>query len=66
MGDIESVASKSPKDLTALVEQISGSDELKKDYEDTEEVKSRAEEEVHAAFTKRKAGSSLLPLNPRP
>jgi len=28
-GDIESLASKSPKDLTALIEQLSGSDQLK-------------------------------------
>lgn len=43
-GDVESIASKNPKELTALLEQISGSDELKKDYEDLEELKATAEE----------------------
>ncbi|KAG0447937.1 hypothetical protein HPP92_028092 [Vanilla planifolia] len=43
-GDVESIASKNPKELTVLLEQISGSDELKKDYEDLEEQKARAEE----------------------
>ena len=46
--------SKSPKDLTALVEQVSGSDELKKDYEETLRGKHRLEEDQHSAFTKRK------------
>ncbi|CAL9753590.1 unnamed protein product [Musa acuminata subsp. burmannicoides] len=43
-GDVESIASKNPKELTSLLEQISGSDELKKDYEELEEQKARAEE----------------------
>ena len=53
-GDIESVASKSPKDLTGLIEQISGSEELKKDYEEAMKARHRAEEEQHGAFTRRK------------
>ena len=32
-GDVESIALKNPKELTGLFEQISGSEELKKDYE---------------------------------
>ena len=53
-GDIESVASKSPKDLTVLIEQISGSEDIKKDYEDAMKSRTKAEEDQHAAFTKRK------------
>ncbi|XVF21577.1 hypothetical protein REPUB_Repub12eG0101600 [Reevesia pubescens] len=43
-GDVESIASKNPKELTGLLEQISGSEELKREYEDLEEKKARAEE----------------------
>ncbi|XP_057965620.1 structural maintenance of chromosomes protein 1 [Malania oleifera] len=43
-GDVESIASKNPKELTGLLEQISGSDDLKKDYEDLEEQTAKAEE----------------------
>lgn len=48
-GDVESIASKNPKELTALFEHISGSEEFKKDYEDLEDQKARAEEK--SAFT---------------
>ena len=41
---MESIASKNPKELTTLIEQISGSDELKREYEKCEEEKSGAEE----------------------
>ena len=54
-GDIEAVASKSPKDLTDLIEQVSGSEEIKKDYEASLKERHRCEDEQHAAFTKRKA-----------
>jgi structural maintenance of chromosome 1 len=53
-GDVESIAQKSPKDLTALFEQISGSDELKKDYETLREAKERAEENTIFNFQRRK------------
>ncbi|KAK3124176.1 hypothetical protein QOZ80_8AG0641550 [Eleusine coracana subsp. coracana] len=43
-GDVESIASKNPKELTALLEQISGSDELRREYDELEELKARAEE----------------------
>ena len=59
-GDIESVASKSPKDLTGLIEQISGSEELKKDYEEAMKARHRAEEEQHGAFTRRKGLATLV------
>ena len=53
-GDVESIASKSPKDLTALFEQISGSDELKREYEQKEKAKMEAEEHLLLATQKRK------------
>lgn len=53
-GDVESIASKNPKELTALVEQISGSDELKKDYEQFEEEKGAAEEKSALVYQKKK------------
>lgn len=51
---MESIASKNPKELTALLEQISGSDELKKDYEDFEEQKARAEEKSALVYQKKR------------
>ncbi|KAL2323430.1 hypothetical protein Fmac_027809 [Flemingia macrophylla] len=53
-GDVESIASKNPKELTALVEQISGSDELKRDYEKFEEEKGAAEEKSALVYQKKK------------
>lgn len=53
-GDVESIASKNPKELTALFEQISGSEELKKDYEELEVQKARAEEKTAFNYQKRK------------
>ena len=58
-GDIESVASKSPKDLTALIEQISGSEDVKKDYEEAMKGRHKAEEDQHAAFAKRAAAKFM-------
>ncbi|XP_042517356.1 structural maintenance of chromosomes protein 1 isoform X2 [Macadamia integrifolia] len=53
-GDVESIASKNPKELTALLEQISGSEDLKKDYEDLEEQKARAEEKSALVYQKKR------------
>ena len=53
-GDVESVASKNPKEFTVLLEQISGSDELKRDYEKYEEEKARAEEQSALVYTKKR------------
>ncbi|KAK7345769.1 hypothetical protein VNO77_16380 [Canavalia gladiata] len=53
-GDVESIASKNPKELTALLEQISGSDELKRDYEQFEEEKGVAEEKSALVYQKKK------------
>uniref|UniRef100_A0A6U9R7I1 Structural maintenance of chromosomes protein n=1 Tax=Picocystis salinarum TaxID=88271 RepID=A0A6U9R7I1_9CHLO len=53
-GDIESIAAKGPKELTQLIEQISGSEAFKKEFEELEASKIRAEEKTSFAFTKRK------------
>lgn len=44
-GDVEAIASQSPKDLTRLIEQISGSLEYKADYERLKLEKERAEDD---------------------
>lgn len=51
---MESIASKSPKELTVLLEQISGSDDLKRDYEKYEEEKARAEENSALVYSKKR------------
>eukprot|EP00257_Ricinus_communis_P022785 XP_015582611.1 structural maintenance of chromosomes protein 1 [Ricinus communis] len=53
-GDVESIASKNPKELTALLEQISGSEDLKREYEDLEERKARAEENSALVYQKKR------------
>ena len=53
-GDIEAVAQKSPKDLTQLFEQLSGSDELKHAYNDAQLKVKEAEEENAVVFGKKK------------
>ncbi|KAL3531229.1 hypothetical protein ACH5RR_010551 [Cinchona calisaya] len=53
-GDVESIASKNPKEVTALLEQISGSEEFKRKYEDLEEEKAKAEEKSALAYQKKK------------
>lgn len=53
-GDVESIASKNPKELTVLLEQISGSDDLKRDYEKYEEEKARAEENSALVYSKKR------------
>ncbi|BBN00427.1 hypothetical protein Mp_1g29090 [Marchantia polymorpha subsp. ruderalis] len=53
-GDVESIASKNPKELTALFEQISGSEDYKKAYEELEEQKARAEENQVGKYQKKR------------
>mmetsp|Transcript_38602 Transcript_38602/g.122642 ORF Transcript_38602/g.122642 Transcript_38602/m.122642 type:complete len:1223 (-) Transcript_38602:64-3732(-) len=57
-GDVEAIAQKGTKELTALIEQISGSEELKADYEDLEAAKQRAEEKTSFNFAKKKGISA--------
>jgi structural maintenance of chromosome 1 len=51
-GDVESIASKNPKELTILIEQISGSDEFKREYEKIEEEKASAKEKSALVYQK--------------
>ncbi|KAF0685957.1 Aste57867_22209 [Aphanomyces stellatus] len=53
-GDVESIASKSPDQLTRLFEMISSSDELKEEYEKLLQEKAIAEEDTIFAYQKRK------------
>ncbi|KAF5373789.1 hypothetical protein D9758_000684 [Tetrapyrgos nigripes] len=53
-GDVEAVASQSPKELSRLIEQISGSLELAGEYEKAKEDQDRATENATFNFTKRR------------
>ncbi|KAI9914960.1 hypothetical protein PsorP6_007000 [Peronosclerospora sorghi] len=53
-GDVESIASKSPTELTKLFEQISMSDELKHEYDQLLEEKNAAEENLIFAYKRKK------------
>ena len=59
-GDVEAVASQSPKDLSKLIDQISGSIELKDEYERLKAVAEKAAENSTSAFTKRKGFNSEI------
>lgn len=53
-GDVETVASKSPMELTKLLEQISGSDSLAEEYEDLRRRRDQAEESTILSMQRRK------------
>ncbi|TYZ67259.1 hypothetical protein PybrP1_001466 [[Pythium] brassicae (nom. inval.)] len=53
-GDVESVAAKSPEELTKLFEQIAASDELRDEYERLLDAKNAAEEDAIFAYQKKK------------
>ncbi|GMF20141.1 unnamed protein product [Phytophthora fragariaefolia] len=53
-GDVESIASKSPAELTKFFEQISLSDELKAQYDQLLEEKNAAEENTIFAYKRKK------------
>jgi structural maintenance of chromosome 1 len=53
-GDVEAVAQQSPKDLVKLIEQVSGSGELKDEYDRLKVLADKASESSTAAFNKRK------------
>jgi len=44
------ISSKKPLELTALFEEISGSGQLKEDYEKLKNAKTRAEEDAKVVF----------------
>ncbi|KAG0339167.1 Structural maintenance of chromosomes protein 1 [Podila horticola] len=53
-GDVEAIASQSPKDLTKLIEQISGSLELKQEYDRLQQEQERAVENSTFNFQRKK------------
>ena len=53
-GYVSELAAKSPQELTTLFEQLSGSDELKEEYDRLEREKKRAEEEQIYSYQKKK------------
>ncbi|KAJ3845218.1 P-loop containing nucleoside triphosphate hydrolase protein [Lentinula raphanica] len=53
-GDVEAVASQSPRELSKLVEQISGSLELAAEYEKAKEEQDKATENATFNFSKRR------------
>lgn len=59
-GDVEAVASQSPKDLSRLVDQISGSLELKEAYEAAKANMDRALENQKSTIFKRKGMSNEM------
>ena len=59
-GDVEAIASKSPKDLTKLIEQISGSDEFKEEYESLKEIYDKSTEASTYAFNQKRSISNEI------
>mmetsp|Transcript_40923 Transcript_40923/g.80303 ORF Transcript_40923/g.80303 Transcript_40923/m.80303 type:complete len:418 (+) Transcript_40923:67-1320(+) len=53
-GDVESIAQKSPTELTQLFEVISGSADLKKDFEELKNIADTTEEEFLGTFEKKR------------
>ncbi|KAK9464657.1 RecF/RecN/SMC [Lipomyces arxii] len=54
-GDVEAIASQSPKDLTRLIEQISGSLDFKTDYDRLKLSQEQATEASNLAFSKKRS-----------
>ncbi len=59
-GDVEAIASQSPRDLTRLIEQISGSLEHKADYERLKEAQEEALENQNFTLHKRRGINSEI------
>lgn len=57
-GDVEAIAQKTPAELTALFENISGSAELKEEYERLKREKQVSEEQLKMAQAKKKSFTS--------
>lgn len=57
-GDVEAIASQSPKDLTRLIEQISGSLEYKVEYERLRDAAEQAAEDQNLHLNRRRAINS--------
>ncbi|KAJ1824235.1 Structural maintenance of chromosomes protein 1 [Coemansia sp. RSA 2675] len=54
-GDVEAVASQSPKDLTRLIEQMSGSWDYQQEYSELERLQEAAAEKSTFAYNKKRA-----------
>ncbi|KAI9823899.1 MAG: Structural maintenance of chromosomes protein 1 [Thelocarpon impressellum] len=59
-GDVEAIASQSPKDLTRLIEQISGSLEYKAEYERLKEAAEQAAEHQNYNLNRRRGINSEI------
>ena len=59
-GDVEAIASQSPRDLTRLIEQISGSLDLKAEYERLREAKEQANEQQGYKLNQRRGINSEI------
>ncbi|KAL8742548.1 MAG: hypothetical protein Q9190_004985 [Brigantiaea leucoxantha] len=59
-GDVEAIASQSPRDLTRLIEQISGSLEYKAEYERLKEVQDEALDHQNYSLHRRRGINSEL------
>lgn len=53
-GAVESIAMKTPKEMTSLFEEISGSNSLKDDYEKHKHQMQKAQEDINFAYQKKK------------
>ena len=53
-GQVESIAMKTPKEFTAMFEEISRSGDLRDEYEQAKVEKNKAEQDTHANFQKKK------------
>ena len=59
-GDVEAIASQSPRDLTRLIEQISGSLEYKAEYERLKEIQDEALDQQNFTLHRRRGINSEL------
>ncbi|KAB8296880.1 hypothetical protein EYC80_002289 [Monilinia laxa] len=59
-GDVEAIASQSPKDLTRLIEQISGSLEFKAEYERLQDEAEKAADEQNYSLHRRRGINSEI------
>lgn len=59
-GDVEAIASQSPRDLTRLIEQISGSLEYKTEYEKLKDIQEEALEQQSFTLHRRRGINSEL------
>jgi len=53
-GDVESIAMQNPKQIADHIEKVSGSRELKEQYEETFKEKNKIEDDVFTAYAKKK------------